>query len=766
MINSDYNTTANYLSNSEIFEKSSNSDKVSKVFIETQNEINSQEITPERIIENENKISNDRMISRVISYLQEIFISLKKDYPKLKEKYPSLIQEYQNFPTFNQWLKKNFDENSFSSTSLIMVLYLNSLVQLDHLKNRPEFKRNNILKNEIFNLSFILLLLLKINSDNLCHVETISEHTLNYLDLISKFNSIDNVTKNNFILMFLFVNKLVLHPELPKILSVLDKITVKNLMSHPSLNIKFAYSLNLIKEQFKSKLEYYFNHTCFLNEVFSEFKKRNIDFKTTTFINDDTNKQEIEKETVFTPLIGCRRIFKELENLSRLLSQPNNSLEISFELLKNIQIINKNFQYFSMLNNRSDLNHPFIHQIFNSIPTLKSYLSVYKNFQNSITSKLIFELMNVTSSNFKLYILDIYSYAFTLQLIEEDKIDNLKFIENHFNEVNKIIRIILNYLSMQSFENHKSYENFNNIIKKNQENIIKYKNELYLNKLNDKKNVFEISIAVQEIIDTYIFLDNIIKDFILIEIKVYMYNLKIEKNEDRIIEIKNYLDMLANTYDLCLNILNQTHKILKLFSEDQFILPTEKLSPIDINSEEIIDHSLIESISQNTIDCKDLEKNEEEILTASEIKNESQNELETKKEIVNEEVEFNDNSLKTEDLLSEPTIFDEYSEYLEETGWKAHMKRRELLQILTQNGWKINASAGKGSHVKAEGPNGTVVIVPHKSTIAKGTNRSIEESFLSDKKKFNETKNKKEVNSISQDKKRTTVKKKNKPKRK
>lgn len=767
MINSDYNLKQIIsVPSQEIIEKNSIDNKVNKLFNETQNEItSSQEIISESTIKNESKISNDRMISQVISHLQEIFISLKKEYTILKEKYPSLAQEYQTLPSFNQWLKKSLEENCFFSNTLFSFIYFNTLINLDKLKNHSEIKKNKVFQNEVFSLDYILLLLRNINYKNIDSVKTFFNFTSVHLPLISSYNSIDISTKNKFILIFLFINKLLLHPELAKILAVLDQTTIKNLILHPSLNIKFNYSLKTIKEQFKDNLAFYLNHASFLNNVFNEFKKKNLNFETVSSIND-YNKNVIEKENVFTPLIGCRKIFKEIENLLNLLSQRNNSLEVSFELLKNLQIINVNFLYFSLFNNSEDLNHPFFKQIFNNVPILRNYLNAYKNFETSITSKSIFTLINDISSTFKNNILDIYSYSFTLQLIEEGKINNLKSIANYFNEVLNVMTIILNYVAIKSTENKKPFENFNCIIKKNHEIINKYKNESYLSKLNNKNNVFEIFIAVQEIIDTYMFLEDIIKDFILTEIKVHMFSLKNENNEDLIVIRKNDLNMLTNTYDLCLNVLNQTHKLLNLFSEDQFNLPTEQLSYTELNEEEVKDSTLLESVSKNFIDDKNIEKKEEESLIAPETKNESHIKLETKKEILREEIEFQEPSLETEEPLSEQTILDEYSEYLDETGWKAHMKRREILQILTQNGWKINASSGKGSHVKAEGPNGTVVIVPHKSTIAKGTNRSIEESFLLDKKKSNQTENKKEAKSITKNKKKSTLKKKNKPKRK
>lgn len=741
--------------------------KVGQVYTDSQQKITTDNsidnISKKNILNKENKSIDDRMIGRVITFLQEIFNSLKNEFTQLKDKYPSL-QEYKTFPTFNLWIKKELEENFFVTFGLFETLYFKSLAETNPLKIEAEVKKNKLMKKELYSLEYILLLIYKLKAANLDQINNMIKFSSNSLDFISTMNFIDDSTKNKLLIVFLLVNKLFNHPKVEEILTVLEKTTVKQLISHPSLNIKFSISSNSIQQQLIKNLNFNLNHVDFLKLVFMRFQKNNIAFGTQASINNPKG-ESIENEHVFTPMIGCRRLSKEIEKIITLVSTPNNNLETYFESLKNLQTIHLNIQFFTMFVDRMDFKDSAFTQIFNTISILKDYVMVFKTFEPSVTPSNIFSLMNEKNYGFYPQILDLYSYNFTLQLIQENKINNLININHYFTEANQIFREILTYISERPFDCQKQYQNFEKIIRFNEGYIQKYENKSLINKLNESKFHFEIYLAVKDIIEAYNFLEMVIKDFILTEIKVQMFLLKNEKDETNFVKIKQELDNLTHMYDLCLKVLNETHKIFNLYEGDALILSEESsFDPIKNQVEEPINEPMIHL---NIEEDKKIEEKEDEI------------KLETKKESINKIIpihtEKNKNKSNLLPLIDEKdnpnlenkSYYDEYTEYLEESGWKAHMKRRELLQVLKQNGWKINASSGKGSHAKAEGPNGTIVIVPHHDILAKGTSHSIEQSFVLDKLKDSESKVEKKETPLKKGT-RTTQKKKKKnvPRRK
>lgn len=761
------NSNANYTPITFISDQTKESTikaKLNKIFNDAQkgiDEDSNKEAESKIHIFNKENLVNDRMLGRTITYFQEIFISLKNEYPLLKEKYPTLGKEYQSFPSFNLWIKKQIEENFFLSSRFLKTIYFNALSDINKLKNDSEIKKSKLFQEEFYTLEYNLLLIFRLELINLDKIDNMIQFSSNKLDFIASMTLIDDSIRNKLLLIFLFIQKLLIHPKLPFILSVLEKTNVNSLISHPSLNIKFSTPANLIKEQLIKNLMFYLDHARLLKIIFLEFQRNDISFGTVAAINDPTG-ENIEKENVFSPLLGCRKILKEMKTLLTIFSSSNISLENYFEGLKSIQEIATNFQFFSMLKEKIDFKNPFYSQIFNNITILRNYTKIFKSFEPSASSSAIFDIFSEKNYRFFPHILDLYSYNFTLQLIKENKIKNLIEIDRYLIDVKQILDEIFNFVSSRTFNYQRQSLAFAEMISINQEYIQKYENKYLLEKLNQKSNFYEIFSAVDEIFETYDFLEFVIKDFILTEIKIHMFLLKKEKDENIYLKIKKELDDLTNIYDLCLKILNRTHKLFNLYPEDELIFAEQSLlNPLknedsfdDVNQDKKIEvresNSFFEEI-----------KNELTNLESSKInKIPSLNKINKKKKANSNRV-YEENTSE----VRNKSFYEEYNDYLVESGWKAHMKRRKLLQLLKQNGWKINSSSGKGSHTKVEGPNGTIMIVPHSKLLAKGTSHSIEESFLSDQNKEKERNSKKDLK-LLESKASKVKKKKNRPKRK
>lgn len=712
------------------------------------------------------RIIIERHINRMITFFQEIFISLKSEYSILKEKYPSLSREYQIFPTFNLWLKNYFETPAISSFSFLLTIYLNALSDINELKNDIEINNNKLTKRKLYELEYFFLKLVDLSSQKDFCLGTMQANFSACLELIQSLTFLDDIVKNKFLIIALALNKILNHKKFIQILQEIELLTFKDIYESKSINLKFHVSLPSLNLQLVKNLKLFSDHTNFLINIFNKINEKNIKIKGVVNINDHQG-EKVQKDYEFSPLLRFHQLRKEFNKAITLFSNPNIDLEGYLDFMNSIRVINVNFHEFYLLLDTAVFTQSHFLEFFDNNHTLKNYYEGIKIHEKAITNLEIFYYLNSKIELFNLNTLDNYYYGFALLLIKENKLGNLAFISDYFSDVNNMLVKVFHYFQDSPFECKDQCEFFERKICDIDMQIIKYRDEAILNKLSSSNNVFEIYTAIHDILETYRLLEFFIKNLVLTQIKIKMHELNTEKNEIIINNIKKDLNDLTNIYELCLKILNQTHDFFKLYTEDRLVIQEN-----DKTTEEISDDIFEEKKEELFIKEDKLEasstKHQTELL--NDIKKDEKNVLFEKTKKTNKKVNKKKSTVnfKKEKIIEEKSksYYEEYMDYLEESGWKAHMKRRELLQVLKQNGWKIDASSGKGSHLKAEGPNRTIVIVPHDNILAKGTSKSIEESFVRDKFKDKETNLEKSEKTLLKPKNSLLKKKKNKPKRK
>lgn len=667
-------------------------------------------------------ISPFSQTSQIITWFQEIFRNEKIEHPSL--------------PTFNVWMKNFNAKTILNNENFLVSLYLFTLTTINTLKKTTfnETQRIKLLQLEYLFLKmedFVRLHLLPLNEKEELKKE-MKEIAISRIETVESCDFLNDSIKNDLTIISIFINGILKHPKLNELNQYINTQNVQDLIFHSSLAINYLVSLKLMVEQIVDFINLFKDYSNFLDDILKKLQQKGI----LPLINLKKNNFELSENTQVSMYNLNRTIYKKLTEIEIRLQTMNFS-NIHKEILKVFSLKNNLIKELNLLTNgifnlKNSHCIEFENEIIKNNYLTDMQKSIY-HLKPTVRNSNIFDLILQKNTHFDSHINGKLFILFSLCLSAKNLEINNQFIIFYLQDVQKVLSELLEFLINNSTESN-SIIHIKTLIDNNNNYLKYFENE-------SNKNLTFAFFAAQCLLNNYFSIEEFFKDKLIFEINNKIYKLNSELDEDKILILKTELDNLSSIYERCVNNLEILRTFLDLMDtliDQQEIISSqsETTLPKSPSADSVPSEDLSTNSSSNTTDSilPSVEKESPKLIKDITIEEGVVPSKISKKKIIEKKPITSKNEKKVEES-PQKTLFDEYNEINQKLGWKAHLKRRTLLQLLRDNQWKINESAGKGSHVKAQGPNGTVTLIPNTSTIATGTLKSIKESVIQDQLK-------------------------------
>lgn len=671
----------------------------------------------------------NQVLSQLIAKYQEIFNEIKKEHP--------------NCPKFNVWLKDSLEKYSLMiDSSFWGSIYLNLLKEIEILKNNHKNNKEEL--NKITQFEYLCH-----QMKDYCYYEDTYEEDIvilknnskKRLDAALQLDFIPENLKNHLVFTCMFLEKIANHPNLKEILEINStegKLHIADLINHPSLNLKISFDFPQVKEQLKKNIKLFQGYSNLLHSILAKMRQNFIIISVTQNLEDDEGKdiKADEQYSIYSVSLGIKNKFEEIDSI---LSKYENLDEISleeyfeiFNIFSSLSLKFKDYRDFIKLDGLERFS-----EIFESNHELMRMIKIAQNLGMEENPLTILSLLSHKTHMFIQSVINSYSYGFGSLLMKNNKL-NKNYLYSYYFEIFTLLKKIKEFFSSQpSFimkNGNKMIENFYS------EHAIYLKN-LRSRIAKETKTAYDILPDISHLLTSYGKLEKVIKEVIYDQIKRKLAMLEREKDVNKIELLKIDLNSLYKIYDDCF-------KIIKTFNK-AFVLNNNPV-PQEIRIKKIEEKKeLPTKIEVNEVLPEvSLEMPQEEITIP---KDETSIKIEDKPLDINHNIQDplpnpsnvsrkttpkqNILSKKKEEKRGSNEIINEIGSLDDEISYASHKKRRHLLQTLHSKGWKFDESSGKGSHLKAEGPNGTSVFVPKNDVIKHGTFNSIMTSVRQDELK-------------------------------
>nr|AYQ94976.1 ribosomal protein S4 [Oedogonium angustistomum] len=421
----------------------------------------------------------------------------------------SLISKWKSTTLINNELFKNFINDIKESMSLLIVLQ-KSLILL--LKTKEQYYSFNIKSNSILeyykNQEFHILRNFKTKIKNRVNIQKIEKLSLNNITKINQLRKIlelNSIKKESHFYQSLICNKKLFNSNMSCKIDIFNNC--KNYLNNPKFINNFSIyqnsfrnRKNLIKKQlFKYRFELQifinlFKKTTIFSD-FSNYSKLNLVKKTENQIKENLLQKQILQKLNLIKIEFCLKKFilinflNKLKNFNLISNDQNQQIlfQINYYLSKEndkkyTNILSKLIKNNELLNQHIQLNVYLLNKIQNSILNEKIYQNLFsqqldniKKLEEIANLGLIFnlnknKLINLTKNRVSI-IIKLINFENNI-LITKTISNNLKKKIIHENFINTKKNIYLTKLSY--FENATSL-NFQTILKKIQQQIIKQK---------------------------------------------------------------------------------------------------------------------------------------------------------------------------------------------------------------------------------------------------------------------------------------------------